>query len=1174
MRVRLLAGLSTLLLLAFLFVPRARVTGPIPSARPAADLSAAWSPADASLSGAAADRDAARKALDRLAQPLAAAGANRLVLRDGPVVASFTAEGLALSAVDRARKMGWTVHWSVVGARPVAPAPEGELDVRLNTLIGKPSEWTVNQPGYAKARYAAIRDGVDLVFESRPHGVEYSFEVAPGADAGGLRMRYDGATAVRVSERGDAVEVTTGLGTFRESGLLAYQDVPGGRREVAARYRSTGDDTYEIELGEYDATLPLVVDPTIAWSTYVGGRFASDPWRASEFAWAAAVDVLGDLVVAGTTDAKDIATPGVFQTTAPDLNANSFIAKIKGDGSGIAWATYLGSAVPTGLAFDSARNVYMTGWTGLANFPIVGGFQSQPHGGENAVVAKLSADGATLLWSSYLGGNSSDHGLAIAVDGSNNVYVAGQTHSFTFPVMNGVDSGWDFDGNAFVTKIAASGSTILWSSRLGGSLFDAARGIALDGALNVYVAGSTQSSDFPTSTGSLSRTLGGSSDAFVFKLNPAGTAMSWSTYLGGTQYEEGRAIAVDTQNNVYVGGFTGSPDFPVKGGFQMSFLGQFDGFVTKLNNTGTRTIWSSFLGGDGGDLIYGLAIDSSRNVYVVGQTNSSSFPVPNGFRTQNFSNPGGFVTKVRAAGNSLAWSSYTGGHTTDIATAVAVDAAGNAFVVGSTNSGSLIATDNGFDQTLGGMGDAYVLKVATGGALLWGSYYGGQYTDGYEELRAAAVDGAGNVYLTGNTNSVDFPATPGAYDLTKEDSSLPTLTHDAFVTKLSSAGALVWSTYLGGELDDVGRAVAVDGLSNVYVSGTTASWQFPVIAGGYRTEFDGHDMFVAKLNPTGSDLLWSTFLGGIAGFDTPNAIALDGALNVVVVGQVSSADFPIAGGGYDSAMSGQNDAFVLRLSASGSALHWSTFLGGGATENAFAVALDGNGRVHVVGETSSGDFPVPGGFDTSYSGGNTEAFVAKLSANGKILTWASFLGGNGSDTALDVAVNGAGDLFVAGETGSFDFPVTAGAFGGTYHGGSTDGFLVRIKGNGTQLTWSSCLGGDGNDTAAALVLDSAGNPVVAGTTTSSNFPLLNAFQSTRSGFSDAFVTKVPQLGNTITFSTLYGGNHEDQGRLLGIDGSGRLYLGGVTQSNDLAPASPFDPALGGIFDGFVIRIDQ
>jgi hypothetical protein len=1172
MRTRLLASLAVLTLSAFLSQAR-RDRSTDRMSRLASGTDQALFEAPPPSSPSAADRDAARQALARLAQPITAAGAGgKLVLRDGSFTAAFTPQGISLSAVDRARRAGWTVNWSVAGARPVTPVPEGELEVRIHSIVGDLSTWKVNQAGYARTRYAGIHDGVDLVVESRPRGLEYSFEVAPGGDASRLQMKVEGATAVRVSEHGDAVEMTTGLGVLRESGLHAYQDGPDGRREIAARYRADGAAGYAIEVGEYDRTKPLVVDPLVSWSTYVGGAFASDPWRAYDDGRAIAVDALGNIYIAGQTEAKDIATAGAFQSTAADMNVNCYVAKLRGDGTGVVWATYLGSAVPMGLAVDSGKNVYLTGWTSLSNFPIVGGFQSQPGGAETGVVAKLAPDGASLIWSSYLGGNSIDHPNAIALDGANNVYVAGESYSFTFPVVNGIDHGFDFRGQTFVTKIAGNGASILSSSRIGGGDYDSARGIALDSSQNVYVTGVTQSTNFPVTSGSLSSIFSGGTDAFVYKINAAGTSLGWSTYFGGGSIDEGKAIAVDSQGNVYVGGSTQSFDFPVKSGFQMTPSGGSDAFVAKIQGNGSRTIWCSYLGGDATDVLMGLALDSSRNVIVAGWTSSYTFPTPGGFVTQKSSIDGGFVTKIRSTGNSLLWSSYTGGHTTDIAWGVAVDGAGNVLVVGQTGSASLIATPNGFDQSLGGAGDAYVLKVAPGGSLLWGSYYGGQYTDGYEELRGAAVDAAGNVYLTGNTNSVDFPATTGAFDLTYSTGSPPPVTYDAFVTKLSSTGALVWSTYLGGSNNDIGRAIAVDSLQNVYVTGVTQSTEFPVTPGSLRTTTNGSDMFVTKLNASGSILIWSTFLGGSIGGDTPEAIAVDSARNVVVVGESGSGNFPMAGNGYDPTFNGFTDGFVAKVAAAGNSLVWSTYLGGNYFDGIRAVALDASDNVYVAGDTLSANFPV-NGFDPTQNG-NLDAFVARIQANGRKLTWATYLGGGADDTARAVAVNPAGEVFVAGRTSSFDFPVTAGSFGGSYHGGQTDGFVARVSSSGSVLLWSSCVGGDGIDEVGGLVLDSAGNPIVAGTTASSNFPLVGAFNSTRGGFSDAFVLKAAAAGTSITFSSLYGGNNEDQGRTLGIDGSGRLYLGGITQSSDLAPGSLLDPSLGGIFDAFVTRIDQ
>jgi uncharacterized protein (TIGR03382 family) len=334
-------------------------------------------------------------------------------------------------------------------------------------------------------------------------------------------------------------------------------------------------------------------------------------------------------------------------------------------------------------------------------------------------VTKVNANGQSLAWSSFLGGLESEEGFGIAVDGSGNVYVTGETSSTDFPTMGGFDTtfggGGMFNTDAFVTKVNANGQSLAWSSYLGGSGGDYGYGIAVDGSGNVYVTGYTESADFPT-PGGLDTTLGGSRDAFVTKVNTGGS-LAWSSFLGGSDSEVGRDVAVDGSGNVYVTGVTESADFPTPGGFDATRGGPQDAFVTKVNANGQSLAWSSYLGGLGTDEGYGIAVDGSGNVYVTGRTSSTDFPTPGGFDTTFGGNNyyDAFVTKVNANGQSLAWSSYLGGSARDEGRGIAVDGSGNVYVTGVTESTDFPAT-GGFDTTFGGgTSDAFVVKIAGGG---------------------------------------------------------------------------------------------------------------------------------------------------------------------------------------------------------------------------------------------------------------------------------------------------------------------------------------------------------------------------------------------------------------------------------------------------------------------------
>jgi hypothetical protein len=458
--------------------------------------------------------------------------------------------------------------------------------------------------------------------------------------------------------------------------------------------------------------------------------------------------------------------------------------------------------------------------------------------------------------------------------------------------------------------------------------------------------------------------------------------LDWGSYLGGSGNDSGYGIAVDGSGNVYVTGYTDSTGFPTPGGFDTTLDGTSDAFVTKVNANGQSLAWSSYLGGSGDDSGNGIVVDGSGNVYVTGYTTSTDFPTPGGFATTY---GGGtwdaFVTKVNANGQSLAWSSYLGGSAGDYGVGIAVDGNGNVFVTGETNS-SNFPTTGGFDTTLGGAYDAFVTKVnANGQSLVWSSYLGGA---GWDVASGIAVDGSGNVFVTGYTQSADFPTT-GGFDTTLGGA------YDAFVTKVNANGqSLVWSSYLGGaadDADDIGNGIAVDGSGNVYVTGFTASTDFPTTGGFDTTRGGTADAFVTKVNANGQNLAWSSYLGG-SGEDYGKGIAVDGSGNVFVTGYTLSTDFPTTGGFDTTYGGGAVDAFVTKVSAGGG-LAWSSYLGGSSWDEGRGIVVDGSGSVFVTGNTSSANFPTTGGFDTTL-GGTRDSFVVRIGrANGTNCTSAS-----------------------------------------------------------------------------------------------------------------------------------------------------------------------------------------
>ncbi len=451
----------------------------------------------------------------------------------------------------------------------------------------------------------------------------------------------------------------------------------------------------------------------------------------------------------------------------------------------------------------------------------------------------------------------------------------------------------------------------------------------------------------------------------------------------------------------------------------------------------------------------------------------------------------------------LVYSTYLGGGSDEIAFAIASDGAGGVVVTGWTTSSNFPTTAGAYSRSYGGGLDVFITRLkAQGNDIIYSTYLGGE-SDDY--AYAIAADGAGGVFVTGKTSSDGFPTTAGAFDRSRNGLS------DAFVARLNSDGTgLLYSTYLGGVGDDWSNTITPDGAGGVVVAGLTYSNDFPTTGGAYDVSYNGgdglSDAFVTRLNSDGSGLIYSTYLGGVSD-DWSNAITADGAGGVIVTGVTYSSDFPTTAGAFDRSFNGNYDSFVARLNAAGSGLIYSTYLGGGSFDDAFALAPDGAGGVFVAGRTYSADFPTTvGAFDRTQNGVG-DAFVTHLNSAGSGLLYSTFIGGSTEDYANSLVPDVAGGVVVAGHTESDNFPTTAGAYNTSLNG--TDAFVARLNASGTGLLYSTYLGGGSDDYANALILDGAGGVVVAGYTLSSDFPTsAGAFDRSFDGSSDAFVTRL------------------------------------------------------------------
>lgn len=930
-------------------------------------------------------------------------------------------------------------------------AGEGETAAKANYFIGSfPEKWRANIPIYSRVKCQSVYPGIDIVYYGDQGQLEYDFMLAPGADPETIRLGFEGAKGITVDANGDLV-LQTSAGEIRQNRPAVYTWSNGAKKEIAGRYVLNSKHEIGFQIAAYDANKPLVIDPVLSYSTYLGGSNFDEPHA---------------------------------------------------------------------ISVDSSSNVYVTGETQSDDFPLANSIQLAG-GGVDVFITKLNPVTNTLIYSTYLGGNNWDESSGIAVDSSGNAYATGTTRSVNFPTTPGISrTATGEEDNVFIAKLSASGG-LLYSVLIGGSKDDRSGGIAIDREGNAYVTGGTNSNDFPTTPEALQPEISIHKpnyvvgDVFILKLNPSGTKLIYSTYLGGNSYDAGGGIAVDAAGNAYLAGAAG-PQFPTTPGAYKEKGGDVsNAFVAKLNPTGSHLVYSTFLAGE--IYVYGIAVDLAGSAFVTGTAGRDFATTPGAFQTASGGGSESFIVKLNSAGSELLYSTYLGGSGDEFSRSIAVDSGGNAYVTG-------ITTSLNFPL-------ASPLQNRMGGGSVSGSTDGGSSWEFFNQ-------GLPNSFI----NSLVFdPGTPS------------TLYASGFSKGIfkSTNGGSSWTPMNAGLTQPFVNAIAIDPLTTSTIYAATYSGFFKSTDGGGRWEATGlanASVFSLVIDPVNPSTLYSgaTLNDGAAhgvfkstdGGSSWSAAALsDKYITTLAIDPLTPSTlyagtystYSISGsyslqdalpafprgiwkttdGGMNWNATRLSDVFALAIvvdPAISSTIYAATNRGifkstdGGSSWNAINAGLTNTDiRALVVDPQNPG---------TLYAGASVNGAVAGISIGGGV--YKSTDGGS-SWNITGFARLGVGALVIPRSNPSI-------VYAGTHGGGNA--FVTKLNARGCALVYSTYLGGNNFDSGTCIAVDSAANVYVAGYTGSPDFPTVNALQTALEGTSNAFIARISFLPKVNSVSVL------------------------------------------------------
>jgi len=930
-----------------------------------------------------------------------------------------------------------TVELRLDGARRDPKAiTRHALPGRVNYFLGNdPSRWRTDIPTFSRVEYSSVYDGIDLAYYGDQGRLEYDFMVAPGANPNVIRLALDGARNVHVDDSGGlAFETAAGPAGFRRP--VVYQENAGTRHAVEGRYTVAEGNAVSFAIGAYDARQPLVIDPSLVYSTYLGGS-------GDDSGSAIAVDSHGNAYITGTTNSLDFPLVDAEQSFYTG-NLAIFVSKLAADGSSLLYSSYLGGSgvepyvdTPYSIAVDSNGSAYVVGMTSSTNFPVKNALYPTLNGPSDAFITKFSAAGSALVYSTYLGGSSSDLAYSVAVDAARNAYITGSTSSSDFPVTSGAYQPVADGSCSFAAKMNAAGSALSWSTYFGDNCSAQVRAIAVDSEGGVYLGG-TAFPGLPVTPGAPQQTFGGDVDAFLAKLSYTGATLAYCTYLGGSSDDYGQAVAVDTAGNAYITGYTTSTNFPVTASaIQSANAGGNDAFAAKLNSAGTEWVYATYLGGARDDYAFGIAVDSAGRAIVAGATESINFPRAAALQPLLAGNQ---VSIYRTTSGGSTWTAADSGFPgpADYAGSIVIDPAASTHLLAvSTDGGLYQSTDSGGHWTANTSFPpgtyVYTLAFSADGGTLYAGV-------DFDEIYSSVDGGTTWTYVS------SLPFNPSAFCTSLNISVDPTDATTLYVgggsiyygftcAVKSTDGGAEWTVLSGPMVSVVVRGFAINPQSpnTLYAAGNTGLFK-STDGGGTWTALDiaglqNPSVYAVAVDPSQPEVVYAAANGSVyKSTNSGNSFALanTGVTAFVYYLAISPSSPSVLDAGTTSGM------FV----SSNRAASWTS--AGLAQDQIWGIAVSPTSPAVVFAMVDVAE----------------DAFVAEINPSGDTLVYSTYLGGSNFDIAYAVAVNSSGDALVTGLNGSGDFPISSGAFEPSTVSEST-AFVTRISSTTPACTYSA-----------------------------------------------------------------------------------------------------------------------